>query len=403
MSARPQSAQPSNVLRLFDIEEPAEAGCAQDHTSCAHPEPAPAAPVVALPPVDLFQRVQRRDRKLQPTIPEADRQRVRQTLTLWEFWSEWLRPGRERQVAADKLAKSTLDKEISVLRRFRDWDLSHPPEDWPVDAPPWPGLPIGFLAEGRLEDFLTHEGKRKAAASIESDWNHLRTVLNAAVKLKAIVEAPAADLESVIEAADEDDDDDVATAFSEAELDGIYRRLPSKELQVAWVLGANAGPRGGDLLGLDWKRFHLDSSPPYFRFRARKTDKRHWIPLAPVTIAQLDRLREGRLFVEGPLFPSLMNHDCKDPGRSRPARRTIRLVKDAMKAIGIKIAGDYRKPWQVLRSTASTRLNDFRKGLGKLLTHGPDDNINARSYDDYRDRLTEGVMSIRQPSAFQQT
>ena len=284
----------------------------------------------------------------------------------------------------------------------------------------WTGLPLGKLSDAYLAKWVADQRTRCSVATVESRWMALRTVLNAAVAMRVLTERPSVSVKErqprrrgtavagAIGTSDELALDDLcATQYTEEQLVGVYELLGklahAVEHQVAWVLGVNTGPRTEDLYGLMWHvNVRLDQSPPFLIYVAAKTRKKHWIPLAPVTVAQLRRLTVGRLFVEGPLFPSLSGHRCQDPGRSRAARKRTAEIKQALVEVGLTIAGDYEKPVQVLRSTCNSRYKNHRPLVGHLITHGPDySDVNTAYYDDWRPRIVEAVMSLPQPGAFE--
>lgn len=408
-------------LRLFAPEAAPADPRAQDYISCARPSVQQSRATARFnpsfrpefvgasgPSVDeLLRRMADEHRPKDRVVPVEDRDRVRRG-TLLQFWDEFVRPDRERALAADEIAKGTLDKERQTIAQFEAWNATQRPAKWPPDLE-FPGQSLGNLDEFYLAKWVADQKSRCAEATVEPRWFHLRTVLNAAVEMNVLERCPTVAVKPprrkrrgavpVI-------DDLCATQYQEAELSSVYAALASfehaVEHQVAWAVGANAGPRTEDLYGLLWHvNVRLEESPPFLIYVAQKTGKTHWVPLAPVTVAQLRRLAAGRLCLEGPVFPALSGHCCKDPGRSRAARRRTSEVKAALEAAGIKVAGDYRKPIQVLRSTCNSRMKNHRPGVGHLLTHGPDySDVNEKFYDDWRPRIIEAVMTLQQPEAF---
>lgn len=398
---RTQSAQPAKTLRLFTPEGPEMAVGAQDWESCAPTRDPFQGPESA----DLVALLMAENPEERFEIPESDRPRARMQ-TLWLFWNEWLRPRREAAVLNGQLKPATLDKERQVLNRFNDWEQSQEPAWWKTKASgPWQGAFLAALTAPYLGKFFKHELLRCAPETVQPRWYQMRTILNAAVNLRVLEKAPAVDFSTLIatpKGGRLSPVDLVATQYTEAQLSQIFRLLNGVEHQTAWVLGANAGPRSEDLYGLCWEiNVRLDDPVPYVIYVAQKTGKTHWIPLAPVTVKHLERLKAGRLFAEGPLFPSLSGHHCKTPGKSQAARDRTAHVKKCLEAAGIPVTGDFEKPIQVLRSTCNSRMKNHRPAVGELLTHGPDySDVNIKSYDDFRPRIIEAVMTLPQPDAF---
>lgn len=348
--------------------------------------------------------------RLQP-LPPDERRRVKLHSTVQQFYDAHMRPLREEQLAGGEVSKGTLEKEQQAVRYFSEWDLRQAPRDWPDDVA-WPGLPIGYLTgpylESWIKSLLTERGLR--SGSVSPLWYQLRTVVNHAVKLKVLDRAPRPSVSSALEsvATAAADDDLVPTTFTTDELEAIYRALAGEvEMQVALVVGAAVGPRTGDLFGLRWgSNVRLRCDPPEIWYRAEKTGKRHWVPLHPVTVRQLLRLarpllpgtEEGRL-----VFPSLTSDRNKDPESSRAARRRNALMKGVLRSLGLPAddkTSDYYRPWQVLRSTCNSRLNNHRPGVGRLVTHGKDADVSSQHYWDAKPLILEGVLTLPQPAAF---
>lgn len=327
---------------------------------------------------------------IQP-IPESLRDRVRGGQSLPRFYRLWLRPIRLQQVAEGRITASTLTKERQAIRRFAAFDRQ-PPEKWPHDRR-WTGLPIGYVSGAYLDRFLAWMLERVAHGTVESTWCHLRTVLNLAVQLGALDEAPRP---KPIGSAD-DDEDLFADVYSLEELGRVYTALAEwPALQAAWVLGANVGPRTVDLFGLRWEtNVRIEADRPSVLYRALKTGKRHWVPLAGCVLAHLWRLTERRK--GGLLFREFSGANCKDPERSRAARRRNAIIKGALERAGVE---PYEKPWQVLRSTCNSRLNNHRPGVGRLILHGLDYDVNSQHYFNPTDRIVEAIGSLPQPPEF---
>jgi integrase len=363
-----------------------------------------AVPAHAPDPAALqahFLRVAQSHQEAIQPIPEALRLQTRETLTLLAFYERWMQPWREKSVRTGDSKKGTWKKERAALANFDRWDKTAFPEDWPAGIV-WPGLPIAYITGPYLDRFLKAMQAATSLGYAQSTWNHLRTVFNFAVKVKALDAAPKPKPLSELSP---DEEDLFAVTYTVPELGRIYDALAGwPDLQAAWVLGANAGPRSIDLFSLHWQtHLRLDAAEGglsgELTYRAVKTGKTHWAPLAPVTVAHLRQLLDGKLLAEGPVFRNLTSHRAKDPEKSRAARLRNDLVKRAIQKAGLEVPA---KPWQVLRATCSTRLNTHRPRTGKLMIHGLDSNdVNEAHYFDPRALLTDAVRTVPQPAEFE--
>lgn len=380
------------TLRIFPAQEPDPA---QDYLSCAA-----SAPVQGASLDELFALAAAAGARPALEIPAADRPRVRQTYPLWRLWEQYLLPHRLQQLRPKRakrrgrqISPDTLAKERQVIQRYREWDLQQRPDVAAAKGIRWPGLPVGHLSQAYLERFLRSEAERGLAyGTIKSTWITLRTVLRFAVRLQAIESAPTVDLASVA-----DDDELPPVAYTTSQLQRIYRSLGRPDLQAAWVLGLNCGPRTIDLFGCRWEWISFDQQPAALTYKATKTGKTHRIPLHTITVYQLERLAGGPLPESGLLFPELTAPDNKDPERSYRARKRNQQIKRGLRECGLPLDGHYAKPIQVLRSTCSSRLNNHAPGVGRLVTHGPDIDINSRSYWDSWPLIVEAIATLPMP------
>lgn len=355
----------------------------------------------------------------QPTLGQADIAQARETWSLATFYDNVLAGWRRRQLGRGEVEAGTLQKERQSLGCFDTWDQKQQPDNWP-GGQIWRGLPCGFLQAHYFERWATDrlEGvgrpKPLAIATVESRWCQLRTVLNWAMRLGVMDQivlpclTPLLDKHQrkVISMDQSDFDDFSPTVYSDHELGAVYLALASEsDLQTAWVLGANTGPRTGDLFGLRWQgNVRLKATPPHLFYEAEKTGKRHWVPLAPCVVAHLVRLAKSQnhlnpLEPEGLVFPRLTAGDSQDPEKSRAARARTARLKSALVAAGLQ-GHDYTKPIQILRATCNTRLNNHRPGKGLIVTHGKDADVSSQHYWNEREPLIEAVMTLPQPAAF---
>lgn len=339
---------PAPALRIWTPEEHREgARESGEDTRSAYP---------VLPPRSLFAELAETCQSGPPLVSPEDRQRIRETLTLPAFYRECMSSWREQEVQSGKVKSGTVSKERQALNRWSAWEAESPPEGWPAEAP-WQGCPIGFLAGGYLDRFYRWMSPpRYAAETVKSTRNHLQAVLNFAVRVGVLDRAPQP---SPLELEDADDvEEDLATVWTEAEIEALYRGMRGQlDLQTAFVLSLNCGARPVDLFLLRWeKHVRLRDDPPRVLFRARKTGKKHGIPLHPVTVAHLLRLqREHLCETDGLLFPRLTSAVAKDAERSKAARRRTALTKRIMRTCG---APEHEKPWQVTRATCCSRLDN---------------------------------------------
>lgn len=388
--------------KLFDPAVP-EAAPEQANTRITNPA------VGQLDLLSYFERVRDEHQDRVKPLAWDEGESFARVHTLPQFYEHLMKPSRDELLQTGKLKRGTLEKELQALRYFGEWDLRESPADWPADVA-WPGLPLLYLTGPYLERWLAHLQRDRglAVGSILPLWYQLRTVLNFAVKLQVLRKAPQPDLGRAIKGDEDVDeiDDLVPTTFTAAELEAVYRALDGEvEMQVAWVVGSNVGPRTVDLFGLEWDtNVRLDADFPHVFYRAVKTGKRHWVPLAEVTLKQLNRLRRRFLIPQGLIFPNLTSARNKDPESSVRARARNARLKAVLRDLGLPAddkKSDYFRPWQVLRSTCSSRLNNHRSGAGRLVTHGKDADVNSQHYWDHRDLIVEACNTLPQPAAFQ--
>lgn len=339
-------------------------------------------------------------------LSSADAQLVRETVRLPEFYSAFMADWRAEQVKLKQVKPGTTQKDRQTINRWEAWESVTPPANWP-DGEPWLGLPIGYLTTGYLDRFVSAISRQFAAATVESTRGHLHAILTHAVTIGVLESAPRSSPLPTARGGDEEDDldEDLATVWTDAELNRLYRACTGHpDLQAAIVIGCNVGPRARDLFQLSWnpKTLRLEQSPPKVVYRAVKTGKVHGIPLHPVVITHLDRLRRQHLFdPQGGLFPNLVSYNSKDPEKSHAARRRNKLIKKFAAKAGLP---DHNKPWQVCRATCCTRLNNVRHGVGSwVIGQGTDragTKLAADHYDNPTDEVIATILATPQPEAF---
>jgi len=346
-----------------------------------------------------------------PELTEAEKEEVRLWWPLSKVYETYLADWRERQRRDGKIETGTLQKERQTLRCFAAWDSdpARAPKTWPRGLK-WTGLPTGHLAQKYLEAWIRdHLSAGYAEGTMAGRWAHLRTILNMLKRMDILSDVPTVELSAVVEGFQREaglDEDLVPTTYTPQMLVEVYRRLHEPDLRAAWVLGVNCGPRTVDLFRMKYGSNvrGLCGDRPEVVYRAKKTGKVHWIPLHPYTVAHLRRLvaLHGHLDPrdpDGPVFPRLTSR-AKDPERSKPARRRNARIKQVLEQLGLSVEGDYEKPWQVLRSTCNSLLNNHRPGAGALVTHGKDLDVSSQHYWNHFPLLVEAVKTMPMPEEF---
>lgn len=317
-------------------------------------------------------------------IPENMRAFIRHNLSLRGLYCDWILPDLERRVAAKTLARATIFKDLQALNR---WELYSPrPSDWP-EGRTWPGVPLEFITPRYVEEFLVALFAGCPVGTARSTWSHLRNLLNHAVKVRAIEACPKP--EHIPNA-----DGGPVRIYRAEEIAAVYVALRHHvPLQVSFVLALNIGARAVDLYLLRWEDFDLTTDRPCVSFVSRKTGKRQTVPLAPVTIAQLQRLPS---FGHDPyLFPTLTSPTSADPEKSTRSRRRRDHMQTCLQIAGI----DLEKPMQAARATCNTRLERHRTGAGQfVLGHGL--TLNSKHYHEPSDMVFDAVMTLPQPPCF---
>lgn len=403
----PDQGGPAPSLRLWSPDSddsPADAICGvSPHNRAQESATAHRTSNPVRAPESLFERVAASTQTGPVKLSPAESERVRQTVRLPEFYTEFMAPWRAEQIAAKQVKSGTAQKDRQAVNRWREWEIACPPKDWP-DGEPWRGLPIGYLTGGYLDRFYAWAAGRYAPDTVESTRGHLAAILGFAVTIGVLAATPKASPLSCVAVGDDSLDEDLATVWTEGELNRLYRAMRGHpDLQAALVLACNVGPRAIDLFQLLWeKNLRLEQSPPKCLYRATKTGKVHGIPLPPVVLAHLDRLRRGHLLPPGGLlFPRLVSGACRDPERSHAARRRNKLVKRLMAEAGVP---DHERPWQVCRATCCTRLNNVRRGVGSWVIGQGTDRAGTRLASEFYDNPTEEVvatiLAAPQPEAF---
>lgn len=231
--------------------------------------------------------------------------------------------------------------------------------------------------------------RRLKLATCQSTWSHLRAIFSRAVQVRAIERVPDPVWPPAI------DDAEPKSLYDDAQLGAVYRALHrSTDLQVAFVVAVNCGPRAQDLFGLRWENFALSIERPRLEYVARKTGKRQCIPLAACTVAQLRRWQRaaGVIVTAGEACGLIWPHWQAERARKRA---TLARFKRVLATLGIRHA----KPWQVARLTCNERLERHRPGAGQFVL-GHSNTLNSRSYREPSGLIWEAVTTLPQPPEF---
>ena len=335
-------------------------------------------------------------------IPEADRQSFAEGHTLRGLY-EHVQYGMEAQrlarVTAGTLAAASVAKDRQAINRWEQY--SPRPAGW-LEGQDWQGRPLAWITDQHATDTVAAMREGLSGQSVRSTWAHLRTIFLHAVRVKALARPPEP------EWGKGDAGRAAKELYGDRQLVEIYRALEGQaDLQVAFVVSVNVGPRTVDLFRLRWENFSLQRDRPVVEFTARKTGKRQVVPLGPVTVAQLERWRKisGTLgqsplageagFCGGLVWPGLTDADAADPERSRPARERNARFKAVLSGLGIEV----EKPWQVGRLTCNERLERHRPGSGQFVL-GHANTLNSISYREPSGMVFEAVTTLPQPACF---
>jgi hypothetical protein len=402
----------STKLSVFGLEEWAESANQkqlkqQDCTRIINPTPAQDLKN------DLLDELRETEKDDIPCVTLEQINYFRTVGSLGEFYSSIVEPFRRRQLARGAVAAGTLTNERQAVRCFDQFDKRSRPPKWPIGEA-WNGRPVGYLASKYLRDWLSYrlangtDRGKLSQGSLPKRWFHLRFVINWSVRLKILDEPLSLSVEEIIDShhaehnSDELDLDLIPNALTEQQLQSVYLKLASDiELQTAWVLASFCGPRTGDLFSLRWqKNIRLTTDPPDLIYLAQKTKRkkrRIWCPLSPLVVKHLQKLARNQCHLDEPMglvFPGLTDGQRKDPEDGERSRARNRKIKQIMLLAGIPPTADTERPWQLLRSTANSRLNDCENQAGNRATHGKDASVQGQFYTDYKDTLLRGVMAL---------
>ena len=328
-------------------------------------------------------------------VPEDQREQFALATTIRSFYEHpvyGLAAIRRQAVKDDTLAQASLVKDAQAINR---WERFSPrPGSWPAGRP-WQGRPLGAITDVHVSETLAAMRAVLAAETCRSTWNHLRTIFHRAVEVKALADVPE------VSWGKHAGDREAKQVYGDRHLVEIYEALSGQaDLQTAFVVSVNVGPRTVDLFCLRWEDFALDRERPVVEYTARKTGKLHVVPLAAVTVSHLLRWRRasGMLPLDcgaGYVFPDLSDASAAEPEQSRAARRRNARFKRVLASLKIEVA----KPWQVGRLTCNERLERHRPGAGQFVL-GHANTLNSVSYREPSSLVHEAVTTLPQPSCF---
>ena len=347
-----------------------------------------------------------------PELTASDLLYYKASGSVAEFYHKVLSPWRARQLSRGEVTRGTLTNERQSVRCFTDFDVQSVPKGWPASSP-WNGRPIGCVTAKYVGEWLTYRlqyGSRNgplSEGSIPKRWNHLRFVLNWAFKLGVLGHQVTLSVPTIVDRHKSDFeadtiDDLIPTAYSEQQLQAVDEQLDGDlELQTAWVLGAFTGPRSGDLFAMRWQRnIRLSADPAdmvYIPEKTRRKRRHIWCPLGSIVVDHLRRLVRQQAHLaepQGLVFPRLTDANRKNHEDGENSRARTRRIKRALADAGIPDSPDTERPWQMLRATANSRLNDCETGMGDRATHGAKPSVQGAFYTDYRDPLLRAVNKL---------
>ena len=347
-----------------------------------------------------------------PELTPSDVTYYKTSGSVAEFYQKFLSPWRARQLSRGEVTRGTLTNERQSIRCFSDFDIQSVPKGWPSSCP-WNGRPIGCVTSQYVSEWLTHRlqyGTRSgplSEGSIPKRWNHLRFVLNWGFKLGVLPQQVSLSVPAIVDRHRSDFeadtiDDLIPTAYTEQQLQAVYEQLDGDlELQTAWVLGAFTGPRSGDLFAMRWQRnIRLSAEPAdmvYIPEKTRRKRRHIWCPLGSIVIDHLKRLARQQAHLaepQGLVFPRLTDANRKNHEDGENSRARTRRIKRALADAGVPDSPDTERPWQMLRATANSRLNDCETGMGDRATHGAKPSVQGAFYTDYRDPLLRATQKL---------
>jgi len=264
---------------------------------------------------------------------------------------------------------------------------------WNAHAPrpetgPWSGMPIGLITTSYAQGFVDAAAKHVGASTLRPYWNHLVAIFRHAQSSGVVKKIPKPVLPTIVKRK--------PVILQAEQIAQAYQALADQtELQVAFVFALNVGARPRDIFALQWSQVTLGAGYWSVTFAAIKTSLAQCVPLAEVTVQQLQRL-PGWTDRVGSLFPLLGNAGAKDPERSRPARRRRRQFKSALATVGINLD----KPYQVCRATCNTRLDAHREGIGKVVLGHTAKDVNSAHYVNPDGKVLDAVNNVPQPDCF---
>lgn len=308
------------------------------------------------------------------------------------------------EVVRRDVKDATHQKDRQQLNR---WAWGTRPATWP-EGRAWEGPSLAVIEasnEVLLDEFIQRlevsspedPDKPLSAATIHTTWGPLRTILKHAVSMRAISRFP--DPSGLPEKEVE------ARPYTADEIERLWSLLSGQPLQqIALVVSINCGLRPIDLFTLPRDALVQDAIGRWtLKFKARKTSKKHWLPLADVTLRALRRAAEiadrGTLptMESGWFFPGLSNPSAAEPEDSYAARNRAKITRVIWDAAGLY---DVERPWQSGRSTCASRLSALNRDAGKFLLGTSSPDVFTTHYAPARPDFWTAVQSVPQPQCF---
>ncbi len=315
---------------------------------------------------------------------------------------------RDAEIVAGRNQAGTKEKDESAISV---WERHTKPSDWQGH---WPGISIESITEDYLRQWIVN----CLSAGLSRGYltglvNHIAWILSVAVDrevLSRVPKKPSVRQLAATRTGQLFSDDDCAVIYEiDGDILGTLDRIckamaGQQELQTAFVLACSTGLRPVDLFGLTWANVKSIDGQPAIVAMPKKT-KRYAttvrIPLAPAVYARLVRLR-GDAADSALLFPGSVSNDCRDPEKSRSARRRNAAIKAAAESVGFEYPDRRTKPWQICRATANERLERHRPGIGEFILGHSAGSINKKHYRQRWSEAVEAINTLPQPPSFQE-
>jgi len=341
--------------------------------------------------------------RYQPKLVPADlRANYAATTSLPRFYRDCV-SGRWEVVRKD-VKPATHQKDRQALNR---WQWGTRPATWPKGLT-WEGPSLAVIEaanEVLVDEFIQRmevaspedPEKPLSPSTIATTWTPLRTILKHAVAMRAISRFP--------EPSGLPDKEVEARPYTDEEIERLWPFLNGQPLlRCALVISVNCGLRPIDLFTLKREALVQDTEGRWtLKFKARKTSKKHWIPLAEVTVRALRAAEQigDRSTLPGIsgeyFFPGLSDPKIEEPEDSHAARTRAKLTRVIWDAAGLQ---SVERPWQSGRAMCATRLSTRNRDAGKFVLGTNSGDVFATHYAPARPDFWDAILSVPQPACF---